>query len=91
MITNHHALQTSIDTSSLDFDDTISLGPPFVKIPRISYLDSQQVSNSILDFVVKQGLPLAIEGWSNHPNWDQNLFSLDNLKNLGQDLGNMNA
>jgi hypothetical protein len=61
-------------------DDLVLSGPRFQHAPRVSaFLPPAQLLDTIAEHE-KNGIPLVIDGWQNHPAWPKETFTLEWLE-----------
>lgn len=69
-------VQSSIDLESLNYNNILSLGFPFVAAKRV---DVNQEGVDLWDELettcVKDGVPVIFEGYHKHPKWDHEIFT----------------
>ncbi|KAK3806445.1 MAG: hypothetical protein J3Q66DRAFT_393044 [Benniella sp.] len=70
------SVQSSIDLESLNYDNIISLGFPFVAAKRVD-VNQKGVDlwNELETTCVKDGKPVVFEGYHKHPKWDHEIFT----------------
>lgn len=69
-----------LTTKGWSLDGLLASGPRFKRVPRISATSGlNELFLKIVEHENK-GIPLIIEGWQDRPEWPQNLFDLDWLK-----------
>ncbi|KAG0025680.1 hypothetical protein BGZ81_006982 [Podila clonocystis] len=85
--------QTSVDVGSMDYDSIMNLGYPFCPVERFSAnAKSDKLRREVERSCVKDGIPIIIEGWHEHPEWKPELYTFAFLQehfgdSNGKDVG----
>lgn len=61
----------------------LAQGKRFVAVPRVSATSSANTLVNAIEESERTGVPLVIEGWHNHSKWPKDKFSLDWLRENG--------
>ncbi|KAF9974115.1 hypothetical protein BGZ73_002613 [Actinomortierella ambigua] len=76
---HHLNVQTQVSKDGLDYDAILARGFPFTEVPHLSLNDFNALLETVESTCVKDGMPVVIEGWHEHPGWQSDLFSLQTL------------
>ncbi|KAF9556586.1 hypothetical protein EC968_008156 [Mortierella alpina] len=79
--------QTCVELQSICYNAIIARGSPFEPTPRMCRTDEDIDIAQLVDAVSKDGVPLVLEGWHEHPAWKKALFTFTFLaRHHGKDV-----
>ncbi|KAH7912236.1 hypothetical protein BJ138DRAFT_1084054 [Hygrophoropsis aurantiaca] len=77
----HLPKKTFVTTKDWTLQNLVECAPHFRCIPRVSLQDPNLYKT--IDYHEKEGIPLIIEGWQNHHKWPKDMFTLEWLREHG--------
>ncbi|KAF9911781.1 hypothetical protein BX616_010484 [Lobosporangium transversale] len=79
-VNNDIQMQSGIDLESMDYQQIMSLGFPFVPVKRVDVRDEGvDIRHEVETIVVESGTPVVLENWHKHSKWRAELFTFPYL------------